>query len=74
MGTTRHYDDGSLEIPSGVQGPVERVLIVGAGMAGLTVANALTHAGVESWSYTVVAARMRAGPVAEATTTRSLCC
>jgi len=58
MGTTRHYDDGSLEIPSGVQGPVERVLIVGAGMAGLTVANALTHAGVEC---VVLEARDRIG-------------
>ena len=39
-------------------GPVERVVIVGAGIAGLTVANALTHDGVEC---VVVEARDRIG-------------
>jgi polyamine oxidase len=39
-------------------GPVERVVVVGAGMAGLTVANALTLAGVEC---VVVEARERIG-------------
>jgi len=41
------FDDGRTDVPSGVAGPVERVMVVGAGIAGLTVANALTHAGVE---------------------------
>ncbi len=41
------FDDGGTDIPGGVAGPVGRVLVVGAGIAGLTVANALTHAGVE---------------------------
>src|ERR1039457_2513996 len=45
--TTGHFDGGSTEVPGGVTGPVDRVLIVGAGIAGLTAASALTHAGVE---------------------------
>ncbi len=52
------FDDGRDEIPAGVVGPVERVLVVGAGIAGLTVANALTHAGV---ACTVLEARDRVG-------------
>ena len=39
-------------------GPVERVVVVGAGIAGLTVANAMAHAGVEC---VVVEARQRIG-------------
>ena len=44
------YDDGQPDVPGGVTGPVERVVVVGAGIAGLTVANALSHtrAGVSS--------------------------
>lgn len=41
------FDDGRTDVPGGVAGAVERVLVVGAGIAGLAVANALTHAGVE---------------------------
>jgi monoamine oxidase len=41
-----------------VTGPVERVVVVGAGIAGLTVANALTHAGVDC---VVLEARDRIG-------------
>ena len=41
------FDDGGRDVPGGVTGTVERVLVVGAGIAGLTVANALTHAGVD---------------------------
>jgi NADPH-dependent 2,4-dienoyl-CoA reductase/sulfur reductase-like enzyme len=41
-----------------VTGPVQRVVVVGAGMAGLTVANALTQAGVLP---TVLEARDRIG-------------
>jgi monoamine oxidase len=41
-----------------VSGPVERVVVVGAGIAGLTVANALAHAGV---ACVVVEARDRIG-------------
>ena len=41
------YDDGRTGIPGGVTAPVDRVLVVGAGIAGLTAANALTRAGVD---------------------------
>ena len=41
------FDDGGTDVPGGVAGPVRRVLVIGAGIAGLTAANALTHAGVE---------------------------
>ena len=51
-------DDGSPVVPGGIVGPVERVLVVGAGVAGLTVANALAHAGVRC---TVLEARTRVG-------------
>src|SRR5205807_8696796 len=38
------YDDGSTDIPPGVAGAVERVIVIGAGFAGLAVANALGNA------------------------------
>jgi polyamine oxidase len=44
---TGDFDDGRPEVPGQVAGPVERVVVVGAGIAGLTVANALTRAGVD---------------------------
>jgi len=43
---TASYDDGSTTIPDGLVGEPERVIIVGAGWAGLTAANALRNAGV----------------------------
>ena len=52
------FDDGHTEIPGGVVGSVERVLVVGAGIAGLTVANSMAHAGVEC---VVLEARGRVG-------------
>lgn len=52
------YDDGSDRIPGGLSGPVERVVVVGAGMAGLAAANALAHAGVDCL---VIEARDRLG-------------
>jgi polyamine oxidase len=52
------FDDGRADIPAGAADPVERVVVVGAGIAGLTVANALAHAGVEC---VVVEARDRIG-------------
>ena len=52
------FDDGSPEIPGGIVGRVERVLVVGAGIAGLTVANALAHAAVDC---VVLEARRRIG-------------
>jgi polyamine oxidase len=52
------FDDGGRDVPGGVTGPVGRVLVVGAGIAGLTVANALTHAGVDC---VVLEARDRIG-------------
>ena len=56
MATT--FDDGNREVPGGTVGRVERVLVVGAGIAGLAVANALAHAGVPC---RVVEARSRVG-------------
>lgn len=41
------FDGGNDVIPCGVAGPVERVVVVGAGIAGITAANALSTAGVE---------------------------
>jgi monoamine oxidase len=58
MTPTRTYDDGGATIPSGLVGPVERVVIIGAGMAGLTAANALHHGGIPS---VVLEARDRLG-------------
>ncbi len=55
---TGQFDDGASTVPGGVAGPVDRVVVVGAGVAGLTVANALTHAGVEC---VVLEARDRVG-------------
>ena len=52
------FDDGGTDVPGGIVAPVERVLVVGAGIAGLTAANALTHAGVEC---VVLEARDRIG-------------
>ena len=45
--TTQDYDDGNSDVPGGLVGDPERVIIVGAGWAGLTAANALRNAGVE---------------------------
>lgn len=53
-----HFDDGGSEIPGGIELPARRVLVVGAGIAGLTVANALHHAGVDC---VVLEARDRVG-------------
>jgi polyamine oxidase len=44
---SEEYSDGRMDVPGGVSGPAERVVVVGAGIAGLTVANALMQAGVE---------------------------
>jgi polyamine oxidase len=52
------FDDGSTEIPEGIVGQVKRVLVIGAGIAGLTVANALAHAAVDCM---VLEARNRIG-------------
>jgi polyamine oxidase len=52
------FSDGHADVPGAVAGPVERVVVVGAGIAGLTVANALTHAGVDC---VVLEARDRIG-------------
>ena len=56
--TAESFDDGRTDVPRGVAGPVGRVVVVGAGIAGLTVANALAHAGVECM---VLEARDRIG-------------
>jgi polyamine oxidase len=52
------YDDGRPDVPGGMTAPLGRVVVIGAGIAGLTTANALTHAGVEC---VVVEARDRLG-------------
>jgi polyamine oxidase len=41
------FDDGDRDVPGGLTGAVERVVVVGAGIAGMTAANALTRAGVD---------------------------
>jgi polyamine oxidase len=56
--TAEGFDDGRADIPAGAADPVERVVVVGAGIAGLTVANALVHGGVEC---VVLEARDRIG-------------
>jgi polyamine oxidase len=56
--TAVSLDDGRSDVPGGVAGPVERVVVVGAGISGLTVASALTRAGVEC---VVLEARDRIG-------------
>jgi monoamine oxidase len=56
--TAGNFDDGRTDVPGGITGPVERVVVVGAGIAGLTVANALTHAGAQC---VVLEARDRIG-------------
>ena len=52
------YDGGEPGIPDPVPGAVERVIVVGAGIAGLAAANALTAAGID---VVVLEARDRIG-------------
>jgi monoamine oxidase len=52
------FDDGRADVPGGAAEPVERVLVAGAGISGLTVASALTRAGTVC---TVLEARDRIG-------------
>ena len=52
------YDDGTSDVPPGVPDAIGRVIVIGAGVAGLTAANALTNAGVDC---VVVEARDRVG-------------
>ena len=56
--TAGSFEDGRPDVPGGLAGTAERVLVVGAGIAGLTVANALAHVGVEC---VVLEARDRIG-------------
>ncbi|HZC62464.1 MAG TPA: NAD(P)/FAD-dependent oxidoreductase [Streptosporangiaceae bacterium] len=56
--TAESFTDGRSHVPGGVAGPVGRVVVVGAGIAGLTAASALTQAGVEC---VVLEARDRIG-------------
>jgi polyamine oxidase len=56
--TAERFGDRRGDVPAGVTGPVGRVVVVGAGIAGLTAANALAHGGVEC---VVLEARDRIG-------------
>jgi polyamine oxidase len=56
--TAERFDDRRDDVPAGAAGPVERVVVIGAGIAGLTAANALAHGGVEC---VVLEARDRIG-------------
>src|SRR5262252_1844111 len=56
--TAEGFEDGRTDVPAGAAEPVERVVVIGAGIAGLTVANALRHGGVDC---VVVEARDRIG-------------
>jgi polyamine oxidase len=47
MEAAQSYSDGRDDVPPGLIGRVDRVIVVGGGIAGLTAANALVHAGVE---------------------------
>lgn len=58
MRASRAFDDGTRTIPGGIERPVRRVVVVGAGIAGLTAANALGHHGVD---VVVLEARDRLG-------------
>lgn len=55
---TQSYDDGNRDVPGGLSGDPERVIVVGAGFAGLTAANALANAGVD---VVVIEGRNRIG-------------
>ncbi|MCO5315427.1 MAG: FAD-dependent oxidoreductase [Solirubrobacterales bacterium] len=52
------YDDGSDRIPGGLKGEPRKVIVIGAGFAGLAAANALRSAGVPT---VVLEARNRIG-------------
>ncbi|WP_284704229.1 flavin monoamine oxidase family protein [Nocardioides bruguierae] len=55
---TQMFDDGTDSVPETVAGDVGRVVVIGAGIAGLTCANALLTAGVD---VVLVEARDRVG-------------
>ena len=55
---TISFSDGSSQVPDGLVGDPTRVIVVGAGWAGLTVANALRTAGVD---HVLLEARDRIG-------------
>src|SRR6516162_7191562 len=56
--TAEGFGDGRTDVPAGAAERIERVVVVGAGIAGLTVANALVHGGVDC---VVLEARDRIG-------------
>jgi polyamine oxidase len=58
VSTGARFDEGTSVVPGEIEPPVQRVVVVGAGMAGLAAANALATAGVE---VTILEARQRIG-------------
>jgi polyamine oxidase len=52
------YDDGNRDVPGGLVGDPDRMIVIGAGFAGLAAANALAHAGID---VLVLEARDRIG-------------
>jgi monoamine oxidase len=52
------FDDGNDRVPGGLTGEADRVIVIGAGWAGMTVANALRNAGVD---HVVLEGRTRVG-------------
>jgi len=57
-GNPAAFDDGNMDVPDGLKGDLERVVIIGGGWAGLTLANALRTAGVD---HVLLEARNRVG-------------
>ena len=49
--TAESFDDGRTDVPAAWRGRSSACVVVGAGIAGLTVANALAMAGSSAWCW-----------------------